>query len=256
MKLFLLAIAIFTCAIIHENAQGQIKKRTYSKNQILSFKKLDSAHSRYDNQDYTAAISFCDEAINLYNNNASAYFLRGRLKRFTGNEQQSLRDYDESIRIDYTNAFHYLERGQLKVKIGMNLEALADYEKAKIYAKDNGDKVIIYYEIASFKTSILDWQGALTDCNKSAQYLTTNDFSILFSLRGKVKYEIQDYIGSIKDCDEAISRSPASESSPYYTRGMCKVKLQNREGACDDFTMAYKISKDFNIRQAKEKYCK
>lgn len=251
MKSFLVAVLVFSMT----NSCFSQAYKSYQKNHPGAFEKTRQAYAKYKEEDYISTIKLCQEGILLDGKNDYLYYLSGRAKEFIGKREEALLDYNKSIELNSTDCDYYCNRAQLEDILDKNYEAFNDYEKAMKLTHDSDDLWNIYYSRACLKVKLLDWQGALSDCNKSLLYNKT-DNALAFALRGEIKVEINDYMGAIKDCDVSIQISPGWNGLVYYTRGLAKAKINNIESACKDFEQAQKLTQDYRIKRAIEKYCK
>lgn len=101
---------------------------------------------------------------------------------------------------------------------------------------------------------LLDWSGALEDCNK-ALLINSENFSA-YTIRAGVKMKREDYYGAINDADKAIKLIPGQDAWPYYYRGYSELKLNKIDAACEDFDQSKKIGGCPDAFQASMKYCK
>ncbi|MEI6586979.1 MAG: hypothetical protein WCL56_12890 [Sediminibacterium sp.] len=89
--------------------------------------------------------------------------------------------------------------------------------------------------------------------------------------RALIKYRLEDYAGAIQDYNEGIDfarinqypSNKKSQANPLYDktlaaaylkRGLCKIKLKDKKGACIDINKAADMG-DRKAYKEKEKYC-
>ena len=77
-----------------------------------------------------AHIGDYDAAINLKPDFASAYYLRGTVKRSLGQYKEAIEDYNTAIDLKNDFAFAYYFRGTIRGDLGEHFIAIQDYNKA------------------------------------------------------------------------------------------------------------------------------
>ncbi|MBZ9786995.1 tetratricopeptide repeat protein [Psychroflexus sp. CAK57W] len=135
----------------------------------------------------------------------------------------------------------------LKAGIGIPVSFLKKLLRRKNETEKKLDlKKGAYYFISEsqLKYNIKDYQGALSDLNKSIE-LNPNIY-ISYYNRGKIKLKLNDFKGSISDCNKAIEIIPNFVLA-YYVRAFAKIKIENYEGAIDDFNRLIEIDNDFAL---------
>ncbi len=123
------------------------------------------------------------------------------------------------------------------------------------YAKDNASLAEYYGLRAALKCDMLNWAGALTDANKSI-LLNSKENPNAYQARAQVYMENGEYKKAIADCDKAIDAAFTQSYFLFYIRGVCKSKIGNQEGACEDLHKAVDLSDTYFTRNAVSKYCK
>ena len=86
--------------------------------------------SRCHEEDYEAAISDFDQALQLNPNLADAYYNRGLAYTKLGQYQEAIEDYTEALEINPNWADAYNNRGNAYYKLGNHEKAIADYNQA------------------------------------------------------------------------------------------------------------------------------
>ncbi|MEY5046698.1 MAG: hypothetical protein RLZZ175_57 [Bacteroidota bacterium] len=75
-----------------------------------------------------------------------------------------------------------------------------------------------------------------------------------YNLRGEVKLESNDILGSIEDFNKAILIDD-SFNLAFYNRGLSKIKLNKKDEACIDFQRALELEYKEASKMI-EKHCK
>jgi tetratricopeptide (TPR) repeat protein len=111
-----------------------------------------------------------------------------------------------------------------------------------------------HYNISGVnKQKVKDYRGAILDFNKAIELNPENKEA--FFERGMSKSKLKDYRGAILDFNKAIELYTVSVNfcverhlqdsaefwskilaKVYYNRGLCKMKLNLKDGACLDFS--------------------
>lgn len=202
--------------------------------QILRLKKIASKSAFYYNSD---TIEELDKIISSRPRLAMAYFLRGRAKK----ELESMDDYNYAIYLDskYQEAYYF--RGNLKEFYGDQEGAYKDYVRAteadKALTRLNRTSLThnIYYNIGSFLFSKDKYEESIdafiTDIESNPF------FSLSYLYRGKAKYYLMDYEGAISDLNEALELSNTDQEA-YKYRGLSKKALGDLEGYKSDYKFA------------------
>ena len=86
--------------------------------------------SRCHEEDYEAAISDFDQALQLNPKLADAYYNRGLAYTKLGQYQEAIEDYTEALEINPNWADAYNNRGNAYYKLGNHEKAIADYNQA------------------------------------------------------------------------------------------------------------------------------
>ena len=194
--------------------------------------------------DFSKAIYYYNITINLNPKYAIAYFRRGNLNVNNNDYYKAIKDYTKAININHYYSDAYSNRGYTHYMVSNYLEALKDCNKAlEIYPKDiyayihrSFIKKKLNIEYADFdwqtamdinseyssahiikidaKTHLLDKKVALFIYNKINKPSTENpmiDIGNAYS-----KFQKGDFIGSIHECNNALSKMPSLNKSIIY----------------------------------------
>ena len=88
--------------------------------------------------------------------------------------------------------------------------------------------------------NLKDFKNAVKDFTKVIEMSKKDINPIYLVSRAESKYELEDYNGSISDCNQAILIDPKLINS-YITRAKAKLMLGQKESACIDFTKAVSL---------------
>lgn len=98
---------------------------------FLANQKCEEGNRFFDQNNYQAAISKYNEAINLNPNYAFAYNNRGLAYAKIQNYQQAISDYTQAINLNPNHARAYFGRGLVHEALGNQVQAAADFAKAR-----------------------------------------------------------------------------------------------------------------------------
>ena len=149
-------------------------------------------------------------------------------------------------------AKQYYERGLAKEELKEYKGAIADYTKA---IGLNPKYSEAYSGRGFVKGELNDHIGAITDYNKALENSpeSIEDYYGIYSGRGSAKYNLKDYRGAIEDLTKAIEASPKHEYI-YMLRGYAKIKLNQKESGCLDFSKSGELGNK-EAYEAIKKYC-
>jgi tetratricopeptide (TPR) repeat protein len=198
---------------------------------------------------YSLSIFKLSEAIKIDSTAAEMFFWRGLAKfelasptskkdklldgpnTHNGNYEDAINDFTKSLKISCCIFGPYFYRGMARSKSGDSKGALADFDEA---LEINPDHAWALQERGLLKSMNGDYYEAMKDLTAS---LNISPNARSYRIRGNVKLELEDFHGSILDCDESIlldSKFPAA----YYTRGLAKIQLKQLNSACLDLSKA------------------
>ena len=228
------------------------------------------------NGDLQGAYKFFDEAVRLFPEMSEPWYQRGRI-HFERNEfQKSLDDFNRAIQLEQF-AYYYTSRGITYLKLNEPQKAAKDltkaieldpeyytpltymgiyyynnkdYRKAKEMLEESlqlykGDAYTYYfYGLTNYSTNRPDLANdALT---KAIQLGPGKSIEpLVFELRANVRYELNDYVGVIKDLQHAIKLIP-NDPAMYLLKG--KAELKN--GMIDEARKSFTYARKFGSREA------
>jgi len=107
------------------------------------------------------------------------------------------------------------------------------------------------YEQALKKIEFEDYEGALEDLNNAIDSDSLNDAA--FYRRGFVNAMLLNHQEALSDFDSAIKLNP-NEAEYYSERGVAKLNLDDKDGACVDWKKAASMGNEVAKELAYE-YC-
>lgn len=118
----------------------------------------------YADADYEDAIASYTQALDLFNQNAYAYYHRGNANRQLENYEAALADYNRSLQLNPDNMFGYLYRGMALYELEEYQVAVANYSEA---IKRNGANPLAYEKRGEAYHALGDKKSALSDLKEA-----------------------------------------------------------------------------------------
>jgi tetratricopeptide (TPR) repeat protein len=147
-------------------------------------------------------------------------------------------DHHSNAEVDYTDVKElnglfdvYSKRDYDKYQLDGYKKAISNFNKA---ISLNPKYSLAYYFRGVVKHKLKDYSGAIADYTKS---IAIDPKCIYYNDRGISKYQLKDYEGAIADFTKSIELNP-SYSCAYFNRGVIKIILNNKNGACEDWKNA------------------
>jgi tetratricopeptide (TPR) repeat protein len=171
---------------------------------------------------------------------ANKFYKEGIEKFDLENYQGALLSFNKAIELDPQNNVLFYFRGQCKGELKDLAGALKDYDSCLKYENDPG---YVYRLRSDVKFDLEDYKGALLDIEKyidSAYFMEDDDKSRSYAFKGEIQRRLEKYNDAIGSFDLAIDSSGDNNDIGlvYYSRGLCKIDLQDYEGAIADFDIA------------------
>lgn len=249
-------------------------KKNIAKNQPNSaFDYFLIAKDKYIKNDYSGAIIDFNHAIDLDPNLLEAYYNRAILKKKLNDFEGAVNDYNIFISENKNDIDAYLDRALCKAEMNdfdgcvddLNTAIEIDSEYSRSYfimgviLNQIGqiDEAKKYYDISisidpNYESALLE--RAKIYSLKKLYSLSINDYDLLikinpnnnniYSLRGKCKYEIDDFIGCIMDLERYLMEFNIDFES-YNLIGICKFNLKDYSAAIDYYNSAINLNLNF-----------
>ena len=113
-------------------AKEQLTQKFEAEDKVfLSNQKVDEAWKFFERGDYNSAISLCNEAIQLYPNNANAWYSLGVACSRFGQYERAIIDFSRAIKLNPNDFEAYHNRGVCYQALGNTASAQADFARAK-----------------------------------------------------------------------------------------------------------------------------
>ncbi len=201
----------------------------------LSEQYLESAKGKLAKRMFWPALDDLNRAIDISPSLSEAYFLRGWIKQYhddefvfadeTDQKFKTPKDYDvaiddfsKSIKLKPSyDAFYW--RGVVKFKKEDFASTIIDCTKALKFSESNSE---VYYLRAEAKVESMDFRGAILDytrvINFCPEFLDLSQHQVKGFFRGGWSYLYQGYV--------------------YWKRGLAKLRIDQKEEGCLDFSRA------------------
>jgi tetratricopeptide (TPR) repeat protein len=202
--------------------------------------------------DTTGAFEDVRKTLELNPKNVFGLNYTGYIYYIQKNFEEAEKYFKLALSKDTTWGFIYYNNGLVR-------EHFKDYEKAIYYydkaIKLDSNRQMYYRKRADSKCEFGKYNESIIDYNKA---LEINPFyGEAYFGRGKSNLKLKKLNEALDDLNKAIPlRDEQSEiGEVYFYCGLCKIELNDKEGACIDFNIAK--DKGFEEVKAKiEQYCK
>ena len=221
-----------------ENLRIEIKA---ADNSFLSVQKSNEGNKYVYNKDYNKAMICYSEAINLNNQNATAYYNRGVVYDELGKFSQAIADYTKAIAINPKFFEAYNNRGYAYDKLKDKTQAIADYTMAITI---NPQYSIAYYNRGMNYADLKNYSQAIADYTMA---ITINpQYSNAYYNRGNLYADLKNYQQAIYDYTQAIAINP-KDFEAYFNRGVAYLKMTDYDyqKGVDDLSRAIEINPQF-----------
>jgi tetratricopeptide (TPR) repeat protein len=205
-------------------------------------------------------IDFYNEAIQYYENNLWLLPKKDLVSlNYLGWSNGYWHYYDGRYKKLFTNDFNdfssvfYKRRGEYwQHNQKEYFSAIKDYTSFIELSKVKEDLASVYLKRGWCKLKLEDYYGTITDCNQSINNSTKENQA--YFLRGCAKFSLKNYISALDDFNKYILDNPKDEEA-YYNRGCIKFELKNIKGGCIDWSKAGELGYEEAYDKIK-KYCK
>lgn len=195
---------------------------------------------------------------NNYSQTISKHLEDAHKRRWDDDDYKNiLDDYNNAIVLDTVNcSYLYFQRGEIKSYFKDFNGAILDYRTAIEYDLNctyefiHNDLILItlkldlykiYFARGRVKFEMQDYIGAISDFNQVIK-LTTN-YDDVYYKRAKTKAELKDFRGAIEDYNKVLVINP-KYTVVYYDRGNAKFDLKNYQGAILDYSKRIQLYPD------------
>ena len=152
--------------------------------------------------------------------------------------KQSITYLNDYLRYYQRDHEAYFYRGLAKMSLNKNTEAINDFTKA-IQLRDVSPLIGAYYNRAICKIELKQYKEALKDLEMVEKWDPYTKDGI-YTLFGKCNFYLGNIDEAKKNVEKAIKAYPEIYDN-FYTRGLIKLKENDKVGACEDFTKAKQL---------------
>lgn len=233
--------------------------------------RLNHAFYKYCNKEYELAILELDTILQIDNKLYDALFSRAVSNYELGNKNAVVKDLNRYIKYIKTDAAAYFNRASALEDLKKYKSAIADYKKSIELNPQDASAYCnlgnIMYNSKKYKEALVYFNNAIKfdSTMKQAHYgrgLVNNstdndaeaidDFNRALSLdpkydkafvgRGVAYSHLGNYQAALENYSKSIELKPKDNEDgavAYYNRGNMKVKLDDIDGAIQDYKIAY-----------------
>ena len=174
------------------------------------------------------------------------YFYKAYEQALQNKHKLAILNYDKAINLNYKKDLSYYNKGLSKFRQGYIYDAIGDYNNALKEIKKLDLKIpdYIFFAKGVAKNALGDIKGALNDHTKA---VNINPSAKNYAFRGSAKLslsfetELKDYYGAIADFTETIKLDDDYQDLAYFSRGLAKYYLRDKDGACQDANKAQSL---------------
>ena len=206
--------------------------------EILSNENLQIGIEFLNKDNYKDALVRVNKAIYYNSENANAYYYRAAIyTAIDDNKDSIISDCYSALQINSSMDSIY------SIMINPIIEKKGKLEAIRILddgLKNNNNSSVIYLLRGLIKYGLEDYISAESDFKLSIEKNTSKDsYAQLFL--GKAKFRNSDYYGAIYSLNKALEID-SNEKESYFWRAACHSKLKKYQDAIDDYTNS--INKD------------
>ncbi len=187
-------------------------------------------------RDFATAAEVYTQALNVDNQNVTAFFYRGLSNYELRRLDAALADFVQAIRFDPTVANYYVWRGRTEYDLGILDQALADFNEAIRLEPNNASHYSslgdVYYSQGLFQESI--------DAKRNAITLEPNNARHYTDLGGIYFFAVNDYESAVTVYSQAISIEAENSVALFY-RGRSHFELGRTTEARADIEAAMRL---------------
>lgn len=212
----------------------------------------DSGIRHYRKKNYKSAVEQFTYAIQLNPKLADAYIYRGIAKDALDDFSGAISDFTAAKDIDTNDVFAYTERAKTYLNMKNYDAAEKDFLKIVTLSPNSRDAEEAWEYLAEIKYKQKTYRTAANYFTRILKF-RPKDSEVYYS-RGECKFFLEDYHGTIKDCDKAIENNRDYEMA-FALRAQAKIKLKDNIGACEDLYKAKKYGYKA-VSPLLEQFCK
>jgi tetratricopeptide (TPR) repeat protein len=207
----------------------------FAQNNAIKFK--DSGIKHYRKRNYQAAIEQFTFALEFDNKMIDAYIYRGIAKDAIEDYTGAISDFTAARDLDSNDLFVYVERAKTFMNMKEYEAAEQDFLRVTQLSPNSKDAEDAWENLAQIKYKQKTYRTAANYFTRILRF-RPSDADVFYS-RGECKFFLEDYKGVIRDCDQALEND-GDNGKAFALRAQAKIKLNDKEGACQDLYKAKK----------------
>jgi tetratricopeptide (TPR) repeat protein len=191
----------------------------------------------YQSKEYEKAIEQFTKGLEIYDDDAYGFALRGRAYYHQGKYEQALPDIDKAIQLN-PNEYAFYELRGLIYRHKNDFEKAIESLSRAIALNDQAaesfyERGYAYYRLKKYDPALADQDRAITLKPDDPRY---------FNDRGKTYLAFKEYQKALADQTQAIAFEP-TESLYYYNRARTYFAMKEYQKAIESFTQAIDLNK-------------
>lgn len=197
------------------------------------------------------AILLFDNLINQYPNIPEVYIKRGMVKYLIGRMTEARQDFSAADRLNPYAGDLYGHLGKNRRLNVLSLDYVSPTPVAEALDESIEESGRAQSLLAEAQRQIMDgrWLEALPGLNAAVEESRERD-PLILKMRGNVSLLLDRHLAAISDYNKAIQLAP--ESAPlYYNRGLAKLLIYDRSGACRDFEESVRLGYERGLEKLK-----
>jgi len=185
---------------------------------------------------YEEAILLFDNLINQYPNIPEVYIKRGMVKYLIGRTTEARQDFTLADRLNPYAGDLY---GHLGKNRRLKLLSLDYIGPASLAETTEAVAMPVELDEAQRHMAAGDWLEALPGLSAAIEASRERD-PLILKMRGNALLLLDRRLPAINDYTKAIQLSPET-ASLYYNRGLARLLIYDRSGACLDFEKSVEL---------------
>jgi tetratricopeptide (TPR) repeat protein len=155
--------------------------------------------------------------------------------------QQKLQQYEEALTQSMQHEYPFSDELRKELRRFQAVLELAAQDAAQIETKVVRRKAVAKIPLTS-STTTLSRDGGTQPENTSSVSPTTSQMTAEdFNVRGKARYDKQDYPGAIQEYTQALKLN-SNDASAYYNRALARTAQGHTSGAIQDYAQVIKLN--------------
>jgi tetratricopeptide (TPR) repeat protein len=186
---------------------------------------------------YKESLSDLTRALKLRHKAPHTYEFRGWARHYLRNYRGAINDFTRAMRLNPDDVTSYAGRGRTYYECANYSAALADFMQA-IHLRP--DAARLYEQRGNTYRKMKNYSAALNDAQRAVELEPAGHG---LCLRGRVKYQLQQYSDAFVDLTKATTFHP-DDAGNYYWRARIHNHFQNYSAAFSDAKLAVTLDQN------------